>query len=347
MTAPKHLIIALVSSLLISSSSLSAQASISTDPVGFIAFVTPGGDDSLFGVPLTGPIEYAGTVSSVNGSEVFVSSTFTENSFNGTHYALVTSGANEGQWSEIVSTSNNSITTSEALLSESDSFKIIPFWTLSTLFVDGVGIGASATPQNPEIVVLINNLNAVGINLSSAASYFYYAGPNPTAGWYRTGIFTDGNDVRLVPETYITVRNNTSNPIKTTLTGLVPVNMIAADVVGLESTSQDNQLSNPYPVPITLATSGLEAIVEPTVTPQSPTDVVLIYDFENTIGQNISPSATYFYFPGPNPAAGWYQTGVFSDGNDVEIPAGGAFIVRKGFGDNELRNWNPPLPYNL
>ena len=72
-----------------------------------------------------------------------------------------------------------------------------------------------------------------------------------------------------------------------------------------------------------------------------------IYDIENSAGQNISAAATYFYFAGPSPAAGWYQTGNFAVSDNVVIPAGGAFIVRKGAGDNESLAWNPPLPYAL
>ena len=33
--------------------------------------------------------------------------------------------------------------------------------------------------------------------------------------------------------------------------------------------------------------------------------------------------------------------------DNVEIPAGGAFIVRKGSGNDETLAWNPTLPYTL
>jgi hypothetical protein len=104
---------------------------------------------------------------------------------------------------------------------------------------------------------------------------------------------------------------------------------------------------NPYPSELTLSTSGLTDGIAPAADPFNPLDPVSIYDIENTSGQNISSAATYFYFAGPTPAAGWYQTGSFAAGDNVTIPAGGAFVVRKGLGDDEVLNWNPPLPYSL
>lgn len=204
---------------------LSSLSAVQTDPVGYVTTTTPSGDDSLIGLPLTQTISFTGVTDSATGAVATVSSTLVLDAYNNTHYALATSGANAGQWSEILDTAVNSIETSEVLLSASDTFDIIPFWTLATAFAGGDGIGASSNPLNPSTTVSLNNLNAAGINLSSAG--------------------------------------------------------------------------------------------------------------------------TYFYFAGPTPAAGWYQTGTFAPSDAVKIPGGGAFVVRKGLGDNEVLDWNPPLPYSL
>jgi uncharacterized protein (TIGR02597 family) len=326
---------------------LTSLSAVETDPVGYVTTTTPNGDDALIGLPLTQPPAFTGAASGVSGAVVSVTSTLVADAYNNTHYLLATAGANAGQWSEVIDTNTNSITTSEIILAASDTFKIIPFWTLATAFPGGAGVGASANPQSPSTTVLLNDLNASGTNLSAASAYFYFAGPTPAAGWYKTGNFTDGNDIRLSPETYVTIRNNSGFSLSTVVTGTVPTVVVGTTVIAVLAAAQDNQLVNPYPAALTLAASGLTDVVAPAANPQSPTDTVLVYDAENTSGQNISAAAAYFYFAGPTPAAGWYKTGNFTDGNNVEIPAGGAFIIRKGVGDDEVLVWNPPVPYIL
>ena len=320
---------------------------VTTDPVGYVSTTTPTGDDALIGLPLTQAIVFAGVADSVSGAQVSVSATLTLDAYNNTHYVLVTSGANAGQWSEVIATAVDSITTAEVLLAATDTFDVVPFWTLATAFPGGAGVGASANPNVPSTTILLNDLNASGVNLSAGSVYFYFAGPSPAAGFYQTGPFADGNNVRLSPETYVTIRNNSGSDLSTVVTGFVPADVVGTTVIGVLSAGQDNQVVNPYPAAMTLATSGLTDVVAPAANPNVPTDTVLIFDPENTSGQNLSAGSVYFYFAGPSPSAGWYQTGSFADGNNVEIPAGGAFIIRKGAGDDEVIAWNPPVPYSL
>lgn len=329
--------------------SLSNLGAVETDPVGFVTTNTPAGDDALIGLPLKQAPALAGAADSVADAVVTVTATLTVDGFNNTHYALATSGANAGQWSEVTDTDTNTFTTAEVLLAATDTFEIIPFWTLATAFPNGDGIGVTADPFNPETTVSTNNVAAVGINLSTAATYFYFPGPTPvSAGWYQTGSFAASDGVRLSPDTYLTIRNDSSSALSTVTSGTVPVSVVGTTVIGLAAQDQDNQLANPYPAPLTLSTSGLTDVVAPAADPFNPLDTVLIYDIEGSSGQNISAAATYFYFPGPTPvAAGWYQTGSFAESDAVEIPAGGAFVIRKGAGDDEELKWNPPVPYTL
>ena len=326
---------------------LSSLSAVQTDPVGYVTTTTPSGDDSLIGLPLTQTISFTGVTDSATGAVATVSSTLVLDAYNNTHYALATSGANAGQWSEILDTAVNSIETSEVLLSASDTFDIIPFWTLATAFPGGDGIGASSDPYNPSTTVSLNNLNAAGTNLSPASTFFYFAGTTPTAGWYQTGSLGLSDDIPLSPETYITIRNNSASSLVTIVAGTVPTNVTGTTVEGIASAAQDSQLVNPYPADLALATSGLTDVIAPAADPYNPLDTVSIYDIENTSGQNISAAKTYFYFAGPTPAAGWYQTGSLAASDAVKIPGGGAFVVRKGLGDNEVLEWNPPLPYSL
>jgi uncharacterized protein (TIGR02597 family) len=324
-----------------------ASQTFTTDPLGFVSITTPAGDDTLIGLPLTRPPAVTGVASSVNGAEVTFAASLVADAYNNTHYLLATSGANQGQWSEIVDTTANSITTAEELLAANDSFSVIPFWTLATAFPQGEGIGDTADPFNPARTVKLNDLNAAGTNLSTAATYFYFPGPSPEAGWYQSGSFEPSDNVILSPETYITIRNNAVANITTVVSGNVPSNMMSTSVLGVQGAAQDNQLVNPYPAPLTLSNSGLTDVVAPAADPFNPLDTVKVFDHENSSGQNLSTSATYFYFAGPSPEAGWYQTGSFAPSDGVTIPPGGALIVRKGAGDDEIATWNPPLPYSF
>jgi uncharacterized protein (TIGR02597 family) len=326
---------------------LTSLSAVETDPVGYVTTTTPNGDDALIGLPLTQPPAFTGAASGVSGAVVSVTSTLVADAYNNTHYLLATSGANAGQWSEVIDSTTDSFTTAEALLATNDTFKIIPFWTLATAFVDGEGIGAVGDPFNPSVTVSLNNLNASGINLSPAASYFYFIdGPQGDA-WYQTGSFALSDDVRLSPEAYIIIRNNSTSELSTVVAGTVPTNPSGTTVVGVAGAAQDNQLVNPYPAGITLAGSGLVDVVASAVDPFNPVDTVSIFDGENQTGQNLSPPRSYFYFLAGPSGDGWYQTGSFAFSNDVVIPAGGAFIVRKGAGNDETLAWNPPLPYSL
>ena len=343
MNTSQKLIALLSGAALLSVSSLAAQTA-TTAPVGYVTTTTPTGDDTQIGVPLAQAAALSGVADSVSDAVVTVSATLVANAYDNTHYVLATSGANAGQWSEVVATAVNSITTAEVLLASTDTFVVIPFWTLATAFPGGAGIAASANPSIPSSLILVNDLTAAGINLAPTGAYLYFAGPSPAPGFYST-TFTPSDDVRLTPETFVTIRNQSGSSIDSTFSGTVATSVVGTTVVGVAGAAQDNLLVNPYPAPITLANSGLTNVVESSPNPSIPLDLVLIYD-TSVVGVNQAPTGTYLHYAGPSPAAGWYST-TFQASDNVEIPAGGAFIVRKGSGNDETLAWNPTLPYTL
>ena len=320
---------------------------VTTDPVGYVTTTTPTGDDALVGLPLTQAIALSGAADSVSGAEVTVSAALVADAYNNTHYALATSGANAGQWSEVVATAVDSITTADVLLAATDTFDVVPFWTLATAFPAGAGVGASTVPSAPVATVLINDPTAAGINFSAASAYLYFTDGGTNDGWYNASNFDPANDLRLAPDAYLTIRNNTGAAVSSVVSGSVPVGVVGSTIARQLVGQQDTQLVNPYPAAITLDASGLVGSIAATTVPSSPTDTVLIFDIEASSGQNISTSAAYLYFTDGGTNDGWYNASTFDPAGAVEIPAGGAFIVRRAGGADEVVQWNPPTPYSL
>jgi len=355
MNIPQKTLSLLSVASLLSFSSLSA---VETDPVGYVTTTSANGSDSFIGLSLSESVALASSASDVTGSVVSTGSTLVEDAYNNTHYLLFTTGAQEGQWYEISDTTTSSVDLGEDVAAlgatASDEFKIIKFWTLGELLPSTSGFAVSTNPFLPVAEVLTNNLSAAGINLSSAAAYFYHDGSSPilgfAAGWYQSGTLIASNSVALSPETYFTVRNMSGSDFDIVVAGAVPVDVVGTTVSSQTST-QDNQLVNPYPSGLALDSSGLTAVVGASSNPFLPGDEVILFASTGTT-INRSSVATYFYHDGSSPilgfTAGWYQSGTLAASGSVEIPAGGSFWIRKAAASGqEVAEWNPPVPYTL
>jgi len=356
MNTSQKLIALLSGAALLSVSSLTAQTA-TTAPVGYVTSTAADASDTFVGTVLSEQIALTSSASGVAGAVVSTASTLVEDAYNATHYVLFTTGAKDGQWYEVVDTTTNSVVleTDVAALgvTTGDEFKVIKFWTLDTLFPSSSGFAVSVNPFSPVAQVLLNNLQATGINLSSASSYFYHDGSSVilsnTAGWYKTGALTSAGAVRLTPETYFTIRNQSGSDFDVVVSGSVPVEIVGTGVVSAAS-AQDNQLVNPYPSALSLDASGLTDVVTSSPNPFSPGDQVLLFANEGT-GINRSSLASYFYHDGSSVilsnTAGWYQVGSLTASGAIEIPAGGAFWIRKAAASPSLAEWAPAVPYSL
>jgi len=331
----------------------SSLSAVETDPVGYVTTTAADGSDTFIGLSLTEAVALASSASDVTGSIVSTGSTLVEDAYNNTHYLLFTTGAQEGQWYEISDTTTSSVDLGEDVAAlgatASDEFKIIKFWTLGELLPSTSGFAVSTNAFVPVAEVLLNNLTAAGVNLSSSASYFYHDGSSGflVAGWYQSGTLAASNSIALSPETYFTVRNQSGSDFDIVVSGAVPVDVVGS-TVSSETFTQDNQLVNPYPSGLSLDDSALAAVVNASTNVFVPGDEVVL--FENTgTGLNRSSVASYFYHDGSSGflGAGWYQSGSLAASGSVEIPAGGAFWIRKAAGSAQVAEWNPPVPYTL
>ena len=322
-----------------------------TDPVGVMEANVNDTADQQLGIPFLRPPTFVSAVDTVSSNTVNVTATVPDVTTE-VHYIHITSGTLKGNWYEVTSKSNNSITVTEDLqaagLAASDSFDVRPFWTLDTLFPNGGDIPQSSDGANPDAVVMLINPTDVGVNITPSFSYFYHDGSVLAEGWYINGTATTAGNTIISPEAYIIIRNMTSSVALTTFTGNVPTSSVVTELVSRSAGRQDNLVYNPYPVPMKLADSQLvvDGVVRKSPDGANPLDVVLVFSTSNTT-RNATPVASYFYHDGSVLDEGWYINGSATKADNVVIPAGAAFIVRRGIGADKVLSWNPSILYSV
>ena len=259
-----------------------------------------------------------------------------------------------GQWFQVSSSSSDSIVVAEDLESlgalAGDSFRVIPFWTLSALF--GTDFPVSTDIFTPIAQVLGNDVLGVGVNKAPISNYAYHDGSSFIIGegWFDVSNPFAGskNDQILAPNTFITIRNQSGSQISLVLPGAVPTVALSTGIASDPSAANDNLVYNPYPADIELELSSLRDVVDTSTDIFNPLTQVVVY--ESFSGLNPSPTANYAYHDGTSGfiAAGWFNANnAFAGPQDtVTIPAGGAFIIRKGAGTPD-GYWTASLPYTL
>ena len=333
-------------------STFSSLSAVETDPVGYLTFSAADAADTKFGLPMEQAAILATSVDSVTSGTVSVSVDASAASYS--HYLQFSDGALAGQWFQISASSATSITVAEDLetlgAAASDAFRVIPFWTLSTLF--GTDFPVSTNVFSPVAQVLGNDVTGVGINKAPSTNYAYHDGSSGfvAAGWFNTSNAFGGtvDDQKLAPNTFITIRNQSGSAYSLVLAGAVPTLPLSIGVIADATQRNDNLVYNPYPADIQLSLSSLIDVVDVSTNVFSPLTEVVVY--ESFSGLNPAPSANYAYHDGSSGfvAAGWFNVSNAFGGiqDTVTIPEGGAFIIRKGAGTNS-GYWTASLPYTL
>ena len=327
-------------------------STVTTDPVGYVTFTATDAADTKFGLPMERAAILETSVVSVASGVVDTS--VDASAASDSHYLQFTSGALSGQWFQVASSTATSITVAEDLVSlgaaSDDTFKVVPFWTLATLF--GTDFPVSTDPFSAVAQVLGNDVTSVGINKAPSSNYAYHDGSSGyiAAGWFDVNNAFGGNydDLQLSPDTFITIRNQSGVDVSLVVPGAVPTVALSVGVVADANDQNDNLVYNPYPAAIQLSLASLTDVVEVSTDPFSPVSQVVVY--ESYTEFNPSPSANYAYHDGSSGyiAAGWFDVNnAFAGVKDtVTIPQGGAFIIRKGAGTSS-GYWTAALPYSL
>lgn len=335
-----------------------------TTPVGYVTLDIPALADSTVTPPLSRSAVFSGVSASVSGNQITVAATGAADSawinagdLNSKCYVLVKTGALAGLRFPVTANSattvsvNGGDTTLQAQgFAAGDTLSVVPYWTLSTLFPGGVGVGVSQDIYDPQAYLLVSDQSSTGTNRGAAQLYFYADGTDGNAAGWRDLADPEGalqDTVALDPTITYTIRTGAAGQTLV-VSGEVPTSTLATKVL-TDSVSNDEYISSPHPIDITLAQSGLQSVIAASTDIYDPTEFVLVYSDESA-GYNKGASSLYFYHDGSDGnAAGWKDLSD-PEGANVTAPvikAGRCFTLRKAAGSPGSSTWSAPLPYTL
>ncbi len=313
--------------------------SAETPPVGFNVVECLPQSDTVCAVPFARPAVFQGVVlSSAAGTGQITltpegESNWTANAFQGLHFVRILSGAKAGMYYQVAANAAGTVTLDLAGDSATGfdagvTFRIHPFWTLSSLFPPASQttlVTSTGTLANQRrSLLLLPNVNGVGTNLAPSETYYVLS-----TGWRKT-TGEVSNEVILFPDSYFIIRHNHATITASTFytpTGGVELNPVTAPLATRSGGQQDNFVSSGRPVPVKI--KDLELISSGAFMASTSTlnngrrDQVLVFD-NATAGINKAPVKTYYYFSGT-----WRRIGGTADDGDDLIQPSHGLIIRK------------------
>jgi uncharacterized protein (TIGR02597 family) len=249
------------------------------------------------------------------------------------HYLQVVTGPNAGASSDILANTDSQITIADnfddIITPASTIIRVVPHWTLSTVFPSGGGLGGGVSPTLADTVTLYPPAG-------SPVSYFYHS----ASGQWRRGLSNESH-AKIPPGCGVMVTRKQPGDVQITISGTVTTSPVEVEVGGAATNSSGGGrmtlVANPHPADsLSLGSSGLftgntNTGVVGGVSPLSA-DTVTIYSPTNGVGVN------YFYHSG----AGQWRRGL-SNASAVTIPQGGAVMVTRKSGRPGF-SWYVPSP---
>jgi len=348
-----------------------ATATAFTTPVGYVTINVPANSDTTIAPPLEQPPLYAAASTSITGNDVGAAGLTAGAFVSPECYLQVTSGTLIGQRFPITANTTTTITvqvpvtvpvsTLQSLgFASTNTFKVIPYWTLSTLFPAGAGVGLTSDPQDPSSFVMASS-TAPGYN-KPYKLYVYCDGtlaaadPAWPAGWYDNDDIWSGpiaNNVRIDFARMYAIRTIKVAAQTMVVKGQVP-DLAPVIQVAVNSGVNDNYLAAPYPVDVSLQDSGLQSMIQAVDNPGAPLEIIYLWD-EAQILRGKPASKGYVYVTGNSPdwSAGWYdQDDIWSGAVDatkvIVLKTGHGLMIRKApYTPAGSVNWTPQLPYTI
>ena len=317
--------------LLTSITSILAQTTATTDPVGFITLGVNGtggvGQEALSfrGLGLTRAVEYQGSAETV-GTNTLVDNeaTWTENQFNGANgsfFVEIITGSGAGAIYDISGTTaaSKTITLAQNLAAGTAApvtFKVRKHWTIGSVFgpANESGLGGGAQGEADEVLIF---------NPATGAfqTFYYKVGGIGGNGWRNSGTGAVATDHVIYPDDGLLIRRRQSSSVNVVLLGAVKTGPSSIPVL-----TGVNYLGNVYASSMTLGSSNLYTGNSATGVAggaQGEADEVLIY---NEVAKNYT---TYYYKVGGLGGNGWRNANDGSDATNASIPLGVSIVIRR------------------
>ena len=300
----------------------SAQTTVYSNVVGFDTITcstgTTGGvgSDSMVSASLHQCAEFVGSVGSVTGTAITPSATVAwgVNDFASggllTHYVRMTSGSLLGHYFDVVSNAAGSIsidTSGLPMPAVGDSFKVVPFWTLDSLFPAATQSTFIVSPGTlgfqKRSALFIPDVLSPGINLPYSTEYII----TPT-GWKRiaSGFPAAGTDV-IRPDVPFIVRHPNPASAGVASTNYVISGEVSYDAAAVNAATrtgsfrQDTAVAFQRPVDVELQDLGFTSadfVASSGTLGFQRRDTLLVFDYSQT-GIN-RPANREYYMVGSN-----------------------------------------------
>lgn len=313
-----------------SASSILAQTTVTTDPVGFITLNSGGNGGgaepsfSFRSLGMTRAVEYQGSAESV-GTNTLVDNeaTWTDNQFNGAagaHFVEIISGPRAGTTYDIQTTAaaSKTLTLTQNLgsgITAPVSFKVRKHWTIATVFgANNEGGLTGGTSTTADQIMVQNG--------ASFDSYYFQTSGGGGIGWRKSGVpDVDASGTVLFPEEGMIIKRTQSAAANVVLLGAVKTGQTSVPIV-----QGNNLIGNVYAANLTLASSNLYTGDPGTGVAggaQGDADEVLIYN------ETTKNYVTHYYKIGGLGGNGWRNANDGSDATSASIPVGSSIIVRR------------------
>lgn len=363
----------------------SAQTQASSKPMGYVTWIAKGNSDTRIGAPVHRKAAFVGKVDSVATNVITVDGNdpgwtadqFTDPAYDPVtspdvppttdlYFVLIAGGTMEGRHFEVTANGSNTLTVDvgaeqtafTAAVVNGTSLKLIPYWTLDSLFPAGAGVHPSPNFGTLNTQILTPSTMSAGTNLSNSATFFYYdgslGGGFATPQWQKSGAppSTGFGKHPLPPDVQMIVRHDIAGDTEICPIGDVyttafrtPVNILATGV------DQDNAVFLTVPLDVSLEDSNLfqsGAFDGNTTFSADASDSLLVFD-NTAVSQNKANAKTYFYYTEPGfGGPGWRQAGEppFNIKNaDIAFSLDSQVLFRKKGGDVGSSIWEMTPTY--
>jgi len=315
--------------VLLSATSVFAQTTTTTDPVGFITLNAAGNGGggspalSFRSLGMTRAVEYQGSAETVGANSLTDNeATWTDNQFNGANgsfFVEITSGPRSGTTYDIQTTTaaTKSLTLVQNLavgVAAPVSFKVRKHWTIATVFGPNNEGGLSGGDAAGADKILLQN-GAI------YDSYYYQTVGAGGTGWRKEGDpATDAGATVFIPEEGLILKRSQASSTNVVLMGAVKMGQTSIPIL-----TGNNLIGNVYAANMTLGDSGL-------YTGNAQTGVAGgdVTEADQVLIWSGTRYETYYYQTAGLGGTGWRKGGdAGSDASGTVIPLGSSVILRR------------------